>query len=143
MWRAIAKLILDKLENEDSKISMPHCFFFLLLTAPKLRAFVATALTNNSLLLEWELEFDGGYPVTNFQITIEAQNLRQRRQAASHLSLLLNPEQAEAGSLVTQVLSSGVAYAITARLENAVGRVEQETSGKLSDRNKQMQLLPT
>ena len=84
------------------------------------------------------MEFDGGYPVTNFQITIEAQNLRQRRQAASHLLLLLNPEQAGAGSLVTQVLSSGVAYAITARLENTIGRVEQETSGKLSDRNKQM-----
>ena len=67
--------------------------------------------------------------MTNFQIAIEAQSLRQRRQAPNHLSILLSPDQAEAGSFVTQALPSGVAYMITASVENVIGRMERETNG--------------
>ena len=109
----------------------------LISLGPKLSFLTATGLTNNTILLEWQLEFTGGYPVSEFIITVEALDNRRfsdgehsKRQMPDFLSFSLDPEQAESGSLVTQSLETGRGYMVMSRLRNAMGTREQETYGR-------------
>ena len=96
----------------------------------QLKYFIATALPNNSLLLEWEVKFDGGHPIEEFHITIEGQVPRQRRQAPHFLSFDLSPEQVNAGRHVTEAVESGREYTVTARVQNELGTREDGVNGK-------------
>ncbi len=87
--------------------------------------------------MEWQLEFTGGHPVSEFVITVEALPSRSlgssgketRRQAPDVLTFHLDPKRAESGSLVTGTLGEGRGYNVRARLVNEVGEREAETNG--------------
>ena len=54
-------------------------------SVPQLLYLHARALQNLSLLIAWQLEYDGGFPVSNFLITVQVQLSRQRRNTPEFL----------------------------------------------------------
>lgn len=106
-------------------------------SAPRLRLLTATSQPNNTITVEWQLEFTGGYPVTDFLVTVEALLSRglgdgpgvSRRETSGVWSFHLGPEEVESGSLVTEVLPVGQGYRVTAIVTNQIGEREKETNG--------------
>lgn len=96
---------------------------------PKLQYLNADGLTNGSILLEWRLEYDGGHPITNFEIHISMGTGRARRGATP--PDIVYHTDVNNGLLVTRVVSQGQTYAVSATASNMLGASEpQIASGK-------------
>jgi len=95
------------------------------IAVPQLRFLHARALQNLSLLIEWELEYDGGFPISNFLITVMAQLPRQRRDIPDFLHYEVG---VATGRLVTRALEQGRKYTVNAEVTNELGSSHQSTN---------------
>lgn len=95
--------------------------------------FRANALPNNSILIEWQLEFDGGYPVTEFEIHVALQNSRPSVVTPIQPDLVYH-KGAGSTRLVTVPVVSGYSYTARATARNYLG-LSQEVfhNGKVED----------
>lgn len=94
-------------------------------TAPKLRYLNTIQEANFSLLVQWELQYDGGYPISLFTINIEPQAQRAKRQQS--YSFHVDPST---GELLTPPLEPGRRYQVVVRVENEVGVGEYQRNGE-------------
>lgn len=83
---------------------------------------------NFSLLVTWDLAYDGGYPISQFTITIDPQSPRARRQKGG----VVYHVEPSVGSLLSLPLKAGRRYLVTLSLENQVGIQEYRISGECS-----------
>ena len=70
---------LCALGNDHEALGLYYIRFLMFFSVPQLLYLRARALQNLSLLIEWQLEYDGGFPVSNFLITVRVQLPRQHR----------------------------------------------------------------
>ena len=97
-----------------------------LLLAPKLASVDTRQEANLTLLVTWELAYDGGYPISEFTITITSESPRAKRQEGG----VVYHVDPSAGQLLSQPLPSGQRHLVTLTLENQVGIQDYSLSGK-------------
>lgn len=80
-------------------------------------------LQNNSILVEWELEYDGGHPVTLFEVHVILHPPRPstRTWRATPPPDLVYHTDASARRLVTRAVDTGHAYTVRAIATNLLG----------------------
>lgn len=76
--------------------------------------------SNDSILVEWELEFDGGHPISLFEVHVTLHPPRQSHGATPTPDLVYHVD-AGARRLVTRVVSSGHTYTVRATATNILG----------------------
>lgn len=96
---------------------------------PKLRHLHVDGLTNGSILLEWELEYDGGYPVLNFEIHITSGAGRARRDTT--VPDLVYHTDVYSGRLITRAIRQGQTYVVMATAYNNLGASDPQTANGL------------
>ena len=89
----------------------------------------ATGLQNHSILVEWDLEYDGGYPIITFEIRILLHLPRSRRATPSAPDFVYQVD-AYAGEMITRPVNTGHAYTVRAVAMNILGpSTEQADDG--------------
>lgn len=97
---------------------------------PKLSYLNAIGLANGSIELEWRLEYDGGHPISNFEIHISVGSGRARRDT-SNPDLVYHTD-VNNNRLVTRAVSRGQTYSVMATASNILGASDPRyTNGKI------------
>ena len=96
--------------------------------APKLLSVDTRQEANHSILVSWEVAYDGGSPITQFTVTISPHSPRQRtRRQEEGVVYHVDPS---AGSLLTRPLETGRRYLVTVSLENSHGEQSYSLTGR-------------
>jgi hypothetical protein len=91
-------------------------------TVPSIDLLRATALSNDSILVEWGLEYSGGHPITLFEVHIMLHSPRTRsRRATPSSSALVYHVDASTRRLVTRAVDTGHMYTVSAMAMNTLG----------------------
>ena len=95
---------------------------------PSIGSLRASALQNNSILVEWELEYDGGHPITLLEIHVALHVPRPPHSAMpTPPDLVYHVMQGGMGRLVTRGVEPGHTYTATATATNTLGPSAQQT----------------
>ena len=98
-------------------------------TVPRLEYFQATGLDNYSILIEWAVEYDGGFPITSLEIHVVQHAIRDKRSPPMTYVI----DDAYSGRYVTRVNEQGHTYILSATARNYLGSSESQiTSGRLT-----------
>lgn len=112
---------------------MTQCFIyygpFYSCTVPKLEYLQVTALENNTLAIEWRIQYSGGSPITRLVIRVEALHLEEIRQEQRAILINLSPNEAATGYYVTEQVEEGFVYLVTVQVENEFGVGDHQTKG--------------
>ena len=100
--------------------------FLSLIPAPKLLSVETRLEANLSVLVIWEMAYDGGYPIIQFIITISPESPRARRQEGG-VVYHVDPSDR---SLLTHPLEAGRRYLVSFSLENVLGEQYYSLSGE-------------
>eukprot|EP00731_Ephydatia_muelleri_P012219 Em0006g1113a len=94
-----------------------------LTSVPQLSYFNVTALGNQSLLVAWQLEYDGGQPITSMNITVEALDSSSPApvRAAGRATPVTYSVGVNDSYLLTSSFPQGWSYLVTAYVQNKVG----------------------
>ena len=100
---------------------------------PQLSYFNVTALGNQSLLVAWQLEYDGGQPITSMNITVEALDSSSPApvRAAGRATPVTYSVGVNDSYLLTSSFPQGWSYLITADVQNKVGTNTFKATGKM------------
>lgn len=91
-------------------------------SVPSIDHLRATALSNDSVLVEWGLEYDGGHPISLFEVHVMLHSPRTRSRRATPTSAdLVYHVDAGARRLVTRAVDAGHTYTIRAIATNSLG----------------------
>ena len=102
-------------------------------TVPKLEYLLVTALENNTLAIEWHIQYSGGSPIARLVISVEALHLgemRQGQRAVRSLLINLSPSEAATGYYVTEEVEESLIYLVTVQVENEFGIGDHQSKGK-------------
>ena len=88
-------------------------------------------MQNNSILVEWELEYTGGFPIILFEIHVMRHLPRGRSRRDTPPDLVYHTD-ANAGRLVTMAVDTGHTYSVRASATNTLGPSDDQIeNGKL------------
>ncbi len=99
-----------------------QCF----ISVPKLHYLRATEQSNQSILIEWDLQYSGGSSIVSFEIHVILQEHRVKRATPD----LIYHVSVASSQLVTRSLQSGHSYIIMATLYNSLGSSDEYANGK-------------
>lgn len=100
------------------------------ISAPKLSHISATPLLNNNTLkIEWELEYTGGSHDVHMTITIQS-NAPRRKRSLTPVTLVYNVDVHD-NTLITSSLPYGLRYDISSMVSNEYGYREHNTIGNV------------
>ena len=91
----------------------------LSLLVPSIDFLRAAALPNDSILVEWGLEYSGGYSVSLFEVHVRL-NLPRSRRATPPPDLVYHVDVG-IGRLVTRTVDAGHTYTVRATATNHLG----------------------
>ena len=107
-----------------------HHTFVIIHIVPRLSYLNAIGLANGSIALEWRLEYDGGRPISSFEIHITVGTGRARRDTSSNPGLVYHTD-VNNNRLVTSAVSRGQTYSVMATASNILGASDpQYANGK-------------
>lgn len=106
---------------------------------PKLSFLHATEQINDSILIEWELEYDGGFPIVSFEIHVILQTARTKRDTPTNPDLIYHTN-VDNDHLVTRSVENGRSYVVMAILYNTIGSSDEFAYGKYKKLIKKLQL---
>ena len=100
-------------------------------SVPSIAYLTASALQNNSILVEWEMEYDGGHLITVFEVHVLLHSPRNEATMPSHADLVyhVNPWT---GRLVTRPVTAGYTYTARATATNLLGPSEDKLHNGIS-----------
>ncbi len=100
----------------------------VIVTVPSLSSLRASALQNNSILVEWELEYDGGHPITLLEVHVALHLPRPPLLATPPArDLVYHVMDGGVERLVTRGVEPGHTYTATATATNTLGPSSEQT----------------
>ena len=98
-------------------------------SVPKLSFLRATEQINDSILIEWELEYNGGFPIVSFELQVILQTARAKRDTPTNPDLIYHTD-VDNGHLVTRSVENGRSYVVMAIVYNTIGSSDEFAYGK-------------
>ena len=99
------------------------------LAVPSISSLRASALHNNSIFIQWELEYDGGHPITLLEVHVALNQPRPPQSAMPTRDLVYHVMNPSVSGLVTREVETGHTYTATATAMNAPSMVQMDEGG--------------
>ncbi len=93
----------------------------IFIPVPQMSSFRSSVFPNNSVLLEWQLEYDGGSDIMEFAIHLSLHNMRPSAIVPAQPDLVYH-RSVGASHVITHPVPSGFSYIARAVAINSLGQ---------------------